>query len=156
MTQFESGWMRHGVIIAALVAMPTVLQSMLVHYGGAQHAAGALLPVHRGGLDRVVRRGAVVATLVSALLSWLLFLGDPLAYPPSPAMQAMQAMQVGMFLLVASVVCAVVAAAFRHACLTNETLRRREAAARQHYEITLASLAQGVMVIDPLGRFSPA
>lgn len=150
MTQLESGWMRNGVIIAALVAMPTVLQSLLVHYGGANMPLLLYYPFIAGVAWTASFGAGLVATLLSALLIWLLFLGDPLAYALSPAMQAMQ---VGLFLLVAGVVCAVVAA-FRHARLTNETLRRREAAARQHYEITLASLTQGVMVIDPLGRLT--
>ncbi|NIF93401.1 DUF4118 domain-containing protein, partial [Burkholderia sp. Cy-637] len=150
MTQLESGWMRNGVIIAALVAMPTVLQSLLVHYGGANMPLLLYYPFIAGVAWTASFGAGLVATLLSALLIWLLFLGDPLAYPLSPALQAMQ---VGLFLLVAGVVCAVVAA-FRHARLTNETLRRREAAARQHYEITLASLTQGVMVIDPLGRLT--
>ncbi|MBN3728733.1 PAS domain-containing protein, partial [Burkholderia sp. Ac-20379] len=150
MNQLESGWMRHGGTVAALVAMPTVLQSLLVHFGGPNMPLVLFYPFI-AGIAWIVSFGAgLVAALVSALLIWLLFLGDRVAYPISPAMQAME---IGLFLLVSGVVSAVVAA-FHHARLTNETLRRREAAQRRDYETTLASLTQGVIVTDAAGRIT--
>ncbi|AJK45780.1 hybrid sensor histidine kinase/response regulator [Burkholderia plantarii] len=150
MTQMQSGWIRNGMTSAALVAMATVLQSLLVHYGGPNMPLLLYYPFIAGVAWTVSFGAGLVASLASALLIWLLFVGDPLAYPLSPAMQAMQ---IGLFLLVSGVVCAVVAA-FRHSRLTNDALRRREAAARQQYEAMLASLTQGVIVTDPAGRIT--
>ncbi|GAB7535734.1 hybrid sensor histidine kinase/response regulator [Burkholderia sp. 3C] len=150
MNQLEAGWMRNGVIVAALVAMPTVLQSLLVHFGGPNMPLVLYYPFIAGIAWTVSFGAGLVASLVGALLIWLLFVSDPQAYPISGAMQALE---IGMFLLVSGVVSAVVAA-LRHARLTNDALRRREAAQRRDYETTLASLTQGVIVTDPAARIT--
>ncbi|MGU7811963.1 hybrid sensor histidine kinase/response regulator [Burkholderia sp. AW49-1] len=136
------------VTAVMLVAIATVLQALAIRFGGVNLSLVLYYPMLAGAAWATSFLFGIASTVVSGLLVWTLFLSDPGAYTePLPA----RLVRLGTFLLVGALVCSV-AAMLRHARLTNEHARRREAAARRQLEAVLQALPHGVIATDAEGR----
>ena len=136
------------VMAAMLVAIATVLQSLAIRFGGVNLPFVLYYPLLAGAAWATSFLFGVVSTVASGILVWTLFLSDPAAYTqPLPD----RLVQLGTFMLVGVLVCAL-AAMLRHTRLTNDRARRREAAARQRLEAVLQALPHGVIAADANGR----
>ena len=114
------------VMAAMLVAIATVLQSLAIRFGGVNLPFVLYYPLLAGAAWATSFLFGVVSTVASGILVWTLFLSDPAAYTqPLPD----RLVQLGTFMLVGVLVCAL-AAMLRHTRLTNDRARRREAAPR--------------------------
>ncbi|RQT74301.1 PAS domain-containing protein [Burkholderia cepacia] len=133
-----------------LVAIATVLQALAIRFGGVNLPFVLYYPLLAGAAWATSFLFGVVSTVVSGLLVWTLFLSDPAAYPaPLPE----RLVQLGTFMLVGALVCAI-ASMLRHTRVTNDRARRREAAARRQLEAVLRALPHGVVAIDTKGRLT--
>ncbi|RQR34953.1 PAS domain-containing protein [Burkholderia sp. Bp9143] len=150
----ERAWPQAGNYATAvmLVATATVLQALAIRFGGVNLPLVLYYPLLAGAVWLTSFLFGIVSTAVSGLLVWTLFLSDPASYTePLPN----RLVRLGTFMLVGALVCAV-AAMLRHARLTNDLARRREAAARGQLEAVLQALPHGVIAIDAKGRVTYA
>ncbi|RQZ05936.1 PAS domain-containing protein [Burkholderia sp. Bp9031] len=131
-----------------LVAIATVLQTLAIRFGGANLPLVLYYPMLAGAAWATSFLFGFVSTVASGLLVWTLFLSDPDAYT-GPLHDRL--VQLGIFMLVGVLVCAI-AAMLRHARLTNDVACRREAAARRQLEAVLQALPHGVIAADTKGR----
>ena len=133
-----------------LVAIATVLQTLAIRFGGVNLPFVLYYPLLAGAAWATSFLFGIVSTVVSGLLVWTLFLSDPAAYPaPLPD----RLVQLGTFMLIGALVCAV-ASLLHHTRLTNDRARRREAAVRRQLEAVLRALPHGVIATDPNGRLT--
>ncbi|WP_321863769.1 ATP-binding protein [Burkholderia cenocepacia] len=133
-----------------LVAIATVLQTLAIRFGGVNLPLVLYYPLLAGAAWATSFVFGIVSTVVSGLLVWTLFLSDPAAYTaPLPD----RLVQLGTFMLIGALVCAV-ASLLHHTRLTNDRARRREAAARQQLDAVLRALPHGVIATDPNGRLT--
>ncbi|MDN7424917.1 PAS domain-containing protein [Burkholderia sp. AU45388] len=133
-----------------LVAIATVLQTLAIRFGGVNLPFVLYYPLLAGAAWATSFLFGIVSTVVSGLLIWTLFLSDPAAYTaPLPE----RLVQLGAFMLIGALVCAV-ASLLHHTRLTNDRARRREAAARRQLEAVLRALPHGVVATDPNGRLT--
>ncbi|KVD80610.1 hybrid sensor histidine kinase/response regulator [Burkholderia sp. ABCPW 14] len=147
MARFARRRTRSYAAIAGLVAIATLLQAALVHFGSADMPLMPYFPFIAAAAWATSLAGGLGATLASAVLIWVMFLSDTIAYPgPLSA----RIVQLATFVIVNGAICAIVAALKRSRRM-NEALRRREAFARRYYEALLQSLTQGVIVSDRRG-----
>ncbi|MDS0794363.1 PAS domain-containing protein [Burkholderia pseudomultivorans] len=131
-----------------LVAIATVLQALAIRFGGVNLSLILYYPMLAGAAWATSFLFGCIATAVSGLLVWTLFLSDPSTYTePLPE----RLVRLGAFILIGAVVCAI-ASMLRHARVTNERARRREAAARAQLEAVLHALPHGVIATDTTGR----
>ncbi|KWE86298.1 ATP-binding protein [Burkholderia territorii] len=131
-----------------LVAIATVLQALAIRFGGVNLPLALYYPLLAGAAWVTSFLFGIASTVVSGLLVWTLFLSDPGAYTEPLAARLVR---LGTFMLIGALVCAI-AAMLRHARLTNERARRREAATRRQLEAVLDALPQGVISTDAQGR----
>ncbi|WP_322085333.1 ATP-binding protein [Burkholderia sp. BCC1999] len=135
---------------AMLVAIATVLQALAIRFGGVNLPFVLYYPLLAGAAWATSFLFGIVSTVVSGLLVWTLFLSDPTAYPaPLPE----RLVQLGTFMLVGALVCAI-ASMLRHTRITNDRARRREATVRRQLEAVLRALPHGVIAIDTKGRLT--
>ncbi|RQU47548.1 PAS domain-containing protein [Burkholderia cenocepacia] len=133
-----------------LVAIATVLQTLAIRFGGVNLPFVLYYPLLAGAAWATSFVFGIVSTVVSGLLVWTLFLSDPAAYTaPLPD----RLVQLGTFMLIGALVCAV-ASLLHHTRLTNDRARRREASARRQLEAVLRALPHGVIATDPNGRLT--
>ncbi|KVH42903.1 ATP-binding protein [Burkholderia diffusa] len=131
-----------------LVAIATVLQALAIRFGGVNLPLVLYYPLLAGAAWVTSFLFGIASTAVSGLLVWTLFLSDPGAYTEPLTVRLVR---LGTFLLIGALVCAI-AAMLRHARLTNELARRREAATRRQLEAVLQALPHGVISTDAQGR----
>ncbi|WP_176051042.1 ATP-binding protein [Burkholderia sp. BCC1644] len=133
-----------------LVAIATVLQALAIRFGGVNLPLVLYYPLLAGVAWATSFLFGMVATVVSGLLVWTLFLSDPAAYTqPLPE----RLVRLGTFVLVCALACAI-ASMLRHARLTNDAASRREAASRRRLDAVLQALPHGVIATDTNGRLS--
>lgn len=133
-----------------LVAIATVLQTLAIRFGGVNLPFVLYYPLLAGAAWATSFLFGIVSTVVSGLLVWTLFLSDPAAYTaPLPE----RLVQLGTFMLIGTLVCAV-ASLLHHTRVTNDRARRREAGARRQLEAVLGALPHGVIATDPNGRLT--
>ncbi|RQV24343.1 PAS domain-containing protein [Burkholderia cenocepacia] len=133
-----------------LVAIATVLQTLAIRFGGVNLPFVLYYPLLAAAAWATSFVFGIVSTVVSGLLVWTLFLSDPAAYTaPLPD----RLVQLGTFMLIGALVCAV-ASLLHHTRLTNDRARRREASARRQLEAVLRALPHGVIATDPNGRLT--
>ncbi|MBY4724141.1 ATP-binding protein [Burkholderia contaminans] len=138
------------VMAVMLVAIATVLQALAIRFGGVNLPFVLYYPLLAAAAWATSFLFGVASTVASGILVWTLFLSDPAAYTqPLPV----RLVQLGTFMLVGVLVCAL-AAMLRHTRLTNDRARRREAAARQQLEAVLQALPHGVIAADANGRLT--
>ncbi|MBY4664583.1 PAS domain-containing protein, partial [Burkholderia contaminans] len=138
------------VTAVMLVAIATVLQALAIRFGGVNLPLVLYYPLLAGAAWATSFLFGMVATVVSGLLVWTLFLSDPAAYTqPLPD----RLVRLGTFVLICALVCAI-ASMLRHARFTNNAALRREAAARRRLEAVLQALPQGVIATDTNGRLT--
>ncbi|AGK51726.1 sensory box protein [Burkholderia thailandensis MSMB121] len=138
---------RNYATVAGFIAIATLLQAALVRAGGADMPLALYFPFIAAAVWATSLAGGIGATAASAVLIWVMFLSDTLAYPgPLSA----RIVQLATFVIVNCAICAIVAA-LKGSRRMNEALRRREALARRYYEALLQSLTQGVVVSDRRG-----
>ncbi|WP_321850631.1 ATP-binding protein [Burkholderia diffusa] len=134
--------------VVMLVAIATVLQALAIRFGGVNLSLVLYYPMLAGAAWATSFLFGILSTAASGLLVWTLFLSDPGAYTePLPA----RLVRLGTFLLVGALVCAVTAM-LRHARLTNELARQREADAGRQLDAVLQALPHGVIAIDAKGQ----
>ncbi|MDN7673083.1 PAS domain S-box protein [Burkholderia oklahomensis] len=150
MVQFARRRAKNYAVIAGFVVIATLLQAALVHFGSADMPLTPYFPFIAAAAWATSLGGGIGATLASAVLIWVMFLSDTVAYPgPLSA----RIVQLATFVIVNGAICAIVAALKRSRRM-NEALRRREALARRYYEALLQSLTQGVIVSDRRGMLT--
>ncbi|HEM7822910.1 TPA: PAS domain-containing protein, partial [Burkholderia multivorans] len=132
------------------VAIATVLQALAIRFGGANMPLAVYYPLLAAIAWATSFLFGLIATLASSVLVWTLFLSDPAAYAMSLSERLVR---LGEFALIGVLACAVVAAV-RHARVTNERARRREAAARAQFEALLNALPDGVIAADTNARLT--
>ncbi|AXF25644.1 hybrid sensor histidine kinase/response regulator [Burkholderia pyrrocinia] len=133
-----------------LVAIATVLQALAIRFGGVNLPFVLYYPLLAGTAWATSFLFGMVATVVSGMLAWTLFLSDPAAYTePLPE----RLVRLGTLVLVGALVCAI-ASMLRHARVTNDDARRREAAAHRRLEAVLQALPHGVIATDTNGRLT--
>ncbi|NTZ08659.1 hybrid sensor histidine kinase/response regulator [Burkholderia metallica] len=133
-----------------LVAIATVLQTLAIRFGGVNLPFVLYYPLLAGAAWATSFLFGIMSTVVSGLLVWTLFLSDPAAYPaPLPE----RLVQLGTFMLIGALVCAI-ASMLHHTRITNDRARRREAAVRRQLEAVLGALPHGVIAIDTKGRLT--
>ncbi|MPV60799.1 hybrid sensor histidine kinase/response regulator [Burkholderia sp. HI2761] len=133
-----------------LVAIATVLQTLAIRFGGVNLPFVLYYPLLAGAAWATSFLFGIVSTVVSGLLVWTLFLSDPAAYTaPLPE----RLVQLGTFMLVGALVCAI-ASMLHHTRVTNDRASRREAAARRQLEAVLGALPHGVIATDTKGRLT--
>ncbi|MBU9284229.1 PAS domain-containing protein [Burkholderia multivorans] len=132
------------------VAIATVLQALAIRFGGANMPLAVYYPLLAAIAWATSFLFGLIATLASSVLVWTLFLSDPAAYAMSLSERLVR---LGEFALIGVLACAVVAAV-RHARVTNERARRREAAGRAQFEALLNALPDGVIAADTNGRLT--
>ncbi|HEF5870580.1 TPA: PAS domain-containing protein [Burkholderia cenocepacia] len=133
-----------------LVAIATVLQTLAIRFGGVNLPFVLYYPLLAGAAWATSFLFGIVSTVVSGLLVWTLFLSDPAAYPaPLPE----RLVQLGTFMLIGALVCAV-ASMLHRTRVANDRARRRETAARRQLEAVLRALPHGVIATDPNGRLT--
>ncbi|WP_396333051.1 ATP-binding protein [Burkholderia anthina] len=133
-----------------LVALATVLQALAIRFGGANVPLVPYYPLLAGAAWATSFLFGAMATVASGALVWVLFLSDPAAYTGALPERLVQ---LGTFVLIGLLVCAI-ASMLRHARLTNDLARRREAAARRRLEAVLQALPYGVIAADIKGRLT--
>ncbi|MDR0242245.1 MAG: PAS domain-containing protein [Burkholderia sp.] len=138
------------VTAVMLVAIATVLQALAIRFGGVNLPLVLYYPLLAGVAWATSFLFGMVATAVSGLLVWTLFLSDPAAYT-QPLSERL--VRLGTFVLVCALACAI-ASMLRHARLTNDAAGRREAASRRRLDAVLQALPHGVMATDTNGRIS--
>ncbi|WP_423221281.1 DUF4118 domain-containing protein, partial [Burkholderia contaminans] len=138
------------VMATMLVAIATVLQALAIRFGGVNLPFVLYYPLLAAAAWATSFLFGIVSTVVSGILVWTLFLSDPAAYT---APLSGRLVQLGTFMLVGVLVCAL-AAMLRHTRITNDRARRREAAARQRLEAVLHALPHGVIAADANGRLT--
>ncbi|PHP85066.1 hybrid sensor histidine kinase/response regulator [Burkholderia sp. AU18528] len=133
-----------------LVAIATVLQTLAIRFGGVNLPFVLYYPLLAGAAWVTSFLFGIVSTVVSGLLVWTLFLSDPAAYTaPLPD----RLVQLGTFMLIGALVCAV-ASMLHRTRVTSDRARRREAAARRRLEAVLRAVPHGVIATDPTGRLT--
>ncbi|MPV68491.1 ATP-binding protein [Burkholderia sp. BE17] len=138
------------VTAVMLVAIATVLQALAIRFGGVNLPLVLYYPLLAGVAWATSFLFGMVATVISGMLVWTLFLSDPAAYTePLPE----RLVRLGTLVLVGALVCAI-ASMLRHARFTNEYARRREAAAHRRLEAVLRALPHGVIATDTNGRLT--
>ncbi|WP_175914028.1 hybrid sensor histidine kinase/response regulator [Burkholderia metallica] len=135
---------------AMLVAIATVLQALAIRFGGMNLPFVLYYPLLAGAAWATSFLFGVVSTVVSGILVWTLFLSDSSAYT---APLSNRLVQLGTFMVVGLLVCAL-AAMLRNTRFTNDRARRREAAARQRLEAVLQALPHGVVAVDAKARLT--
>ncbi|KVE29378.1 hybrid sensor histidine kinase/response regulator [Burkholderia singularis] len=138
------------VIAVMMVAIATVLQALAIRFGGVNLPLILYYPLLAGAAWATSFGFGTAATVASALLVWTLFLSDPSAYTEPLSIRVIR---LGAFVIIGVLVCAG-ASMLRHARLTNERARRREAAARARLEAVLHALPHGVIAIDAQRRIT--
>ncbi|KVK90792.1 hybrid sensor histidine kinase/response regulator [Burkholderia cepacia] len=147
MTRTQAGGYATAVM---LVAIATVLQALAIRFGGVNLPFVLYYPLLAGAAWATSFLFGVLSTVVSGFLVWTLFLSDPAAYPaPLPE----RLVQLGTFVLVGTLICAI-ASMLRDTRVTNDRVRRREAAARRQLEAVLRALPHGVIATDTKGRLT--
>ncbi|KAG8152415.1 hybrid sensor histidine kinase/response regulator [Burkholderia catarinensis] len=147
MTRMQAGNYATAVM---LVAIATVLQALAIRFGGVNLPFVLYYPLLAGAAWATSFLFGIASTIVSGMLVWTLFLSDPSAYTaPLPD----RLVQLGTFMLVGALVCAI-AAMLHHTRLTIDRARRREAAARRRLEAVLQALPHGVIATDTKGRLT--
>ncbi|MBY8604603.1 PAS domain-containing protein [Burkholderia arboris] len=138
------------VTAVMLVAIATVLQALAIRFGGVNLPLVLYYPVLAGVAWATSFLFGMVATVVSGMLVWTLFLSDPAAYTqPLPE----RLVRLGTFVLVCALACAI-ASMLRRARFANDAAYRREAAARRRLEAVLQALPHGVIATDTNGRLN--
>ncbi|HDR9583420.1 TPA: PAS domain-containing protein [Burkholderia stabilis] len=133
-----------------LVAIATVLQALAIRFGGVNLPLALYYPLLAGAAWATSFLFGMVATVVSGMLVWTLFLSDPAAYTePLPE----RLVRLGTLVLVGALVCAI-ASMLRNARFTNDDARRRDAAAHRRLEAMLQALPHGVIATDTNGRLT--
>ncbi|RQS28855.1 PAS domain-containing protein [Burkholderia sp. Bp8992] len=133
-----------------LVAIATVLQALAIRFGGVNLPFVLYYPLLAGAAWATSFLFGVASTVVSGMLVWTLFLSDSAAYPaPLPE----RLVQLGTFMLVGALVCAI-ASTLRNTRITNDRAHRREAAARRQLDAVLRALPHGVIATDAKGRLT--
>ncbi|NTY37158.1 hybrid sensor histidine kinase/response regulator [Burkholderia diffusa] len=138
------------VTAVMLVAIATVLQALAIRFGGVNLPLVLYYPLLAGVAWATSFLFGMVATVISGMLVWTLFLSDPAAYTESLPERLVR---LGTLVLVGALVCAI-ASMLRHARFTNEYARRREAAAHRRLEAVFQALPHGVIAADTNGRLT--